>query len=56
MREEGGYDRELRELGLQRMNDFTRRVEELTLAEATGDWGDEHEVDVNTDRPWREVE
>jgi helicase MOV-10 len=50
--ENGGYDRSLRELGLASMNDFTRRMEALTLAGA----GEENDDDTNVDRPWRDVE
>ena len=56
IRENGGYDRELRDLALSNMNDFARRVEEFTLGEVTGDWEDVQEADANADRPWQEVE
>ncbi|RDB30431.1 putative helicase MOV-10 [Hypsizygus marmoreus] len=49
--EAGGYDRQIREAAKLDMNDFARRMEQLTLAgvEATEDGG-------NVDRPWRDVE
>lgn len=56
VREDGGYDRELRDLALANMNDFARRVEEFTLGEVAGDWEDVQEADANADRPWQEVE
>lgn len=49
MDENGGYDQRLRELGLANMNEFTRRVEELTLA------GAEEEHEANVDLPWRDL-
>ena len=52
VRDSGGYDAELRELGLSDMNDFTRRIESLTL----GSIDDIDEADANVDRPWREAE
>lgn len=52
VRDSGGYDAELRELGLSDMNDFTRRMESLTL----GSIDDIDEADANVDRPWREAE
>jgi helicase MOV-10 len=55
VREDGGYDQGLREAALMDMNDFTRRMESLTLAsiDAAEDGDD---ADANVDRPWREVE
>lgn len=52
VRDSGGYDAELRELGLADMNDFTRRMESLTLENVD----DVNEADANVDRPWRDVE
>jgi helicase MOV-10 len=53
--EKGGYDESLRQLGLDDMNNFTRRMESLTIAGAAGE-GNESDDDWNVDRPWREVE
>jgi len=52
---EGGYDQELRGVGLTDMNDFTRRMEALTLTgvDSVVDGEDE---DANIDRPWVETE
>ncbi|KAG6873915.1 hypothetical protein C0995_009695 [Termitomyces sp. Mi166 len=50
--EAGGYAQQIREAARMDMNDFTRRMESLTLAgvqEVIGDGG-------NVDRPWRDVE
>jgi len=49
---EESYDQELREAGLADMNDFTRRMEALTLSGVQ----DGADVDANIDRPWRETE
>jgi helicase MOV-10 len=51
--ENGNHNQSLRELGLANMNEFTRRMESLTLA---GVEEDEDEDGANVDRPWREVE
>jgi helicase MOV-10 len=51
--ENKAYDRRFRELGLDDMNEFTQRVQAMTLSEAAEDGGD---GDANVDRPWREVE
>lgn len=51
--EAGGYDCAVRDVALADMNDFTRRMEELTM-EGAGD-GD-GDVDAGVDRPWRDVE
>ena len=48
--ENAAYDKHVRELGLADMNDFTRRMEELTLT------GIDDVDAANIDRPWREVE
>ncbi|KAF8067812.1 P-loop containing nucleoside triphosphate hydrolase protein [Lyophyllum atratum] len=50
--EAGGYDKKIRETARIDMNDFTRRMEALTLAgvDAIGD------DEGNVDRPWRDVE
>jgi len=53
--EKGGYDESLRKLGLDNMNEFTRRMESLTIAGAAGE-ADESDDDWNVDQPWREVE
>ncbi|KII91294.1 hypothetical protein PLICRDRAFT_105552 [Plicaturopsis crispa FD-325 SS-3] len=55
--EQGGYDQEIRDLGLADMNEFTRRMESLSLAgmDANGD-DDLREAEANVDRPWRELE
>jgi helicase MOV-10 len=53
--EDGGYDQHLRETALVNMNDFTRRMESLTLASVDA-MDDEDDADANVDRPWREVE
>ena len=53
--EDGGYDQGLREVALADMNDFTRRMESLTLASVDA-VDNEDEADANIDRPWREVE
>ena len=52
---EGGYDQKLRDAGLADMNDFTRRMEALTLSgvESVEDGAD---ADANVDRPWLETE
>jgi helicase MOV-10 len=53
--EDGGYDRRVREAGLANMNDFTRRMESLTLAGVDSE-EDAEDADANVDRPWREAE
>lgn len=52
VRESGGYDAEAREAALADMNDFARRMEELTLRGLDDNWRD----DTALDRPWRELE
>jgi helicase MOV-10 len=47
------YDRAAREAALEDMNDFTRRMEAMTLGSASGD-GEAAEATV--DRPWKEEE
>jgi helicase MOV-10 len=57
--ENGGYYPESRDASLMDMNDFTRRMESLTLngVRVEEDKDAEEDVeDVNVDRPWREVE
>lgn len=49
--ETGGYDSAVRNAALADMNDFTRRMEDLTIEGA----GDE-DVDAGVDRPWRDME
>ncbi|KAJ7096057.1 RNA helicase [Mycena epipterygia] len=53
--EAGGYDRAVRDSAQHDMNEFTRRMEALTIAgvEAAGD---ENDDDTNIDRPWQDVE
>ena len=46
----GGYDKTIREAAKIDMNEFTRRLENMTMAEI------EDEVDGNVDRPWRDLE
>jgi helicase MOV-10 len=53
VRERGGYDREVRDLGLADMNEFTRRMEAMTLGGVTEVV---EEAEVNVDRPWRELD
>jgi helicase MOV-10 len=53
--EKGGYDKGFREAGLADMNDFTKRMESLTLADVNSR-DSEEDPDTNVDRPWREVE
>jgi helicase MOV-10 len=53
--EKGGYDQGFRDAGMADMNDFTRRMESLTLAGVESGDEDEDE-DANVDKPWREVE
>ena len=53
--EVGKYDQGYREQALVDMNDFTRRMEALTLASV--EVGDEDaDADANVDRPWRDAE
>ncbi|KAF8651822.1 hypothetical protein AX16_004647 [Volvariella volvacea WC 439] len=47
------YDQRVRNAAELNMNEFTRRMEALTLAEVSNE---EDEEDANVDRPWREVE
>ncbi|KAF9489673.1 P-loop containing nucleoside triphosphate hydrolase protein [Pleurotus eryngii] len=51
----GGYDAQVRELAIADMNDFTQRMEELTLAGSANDENAEA-LDAGVDRPWRETE
>ncbi|KAF7971347.1 hypothetical protein HWV62_21363 [Athelia sp. TMB] len=57
---EGGagytYARGFREAGVTDMNDFTRRMEEMTLNGTGRKEGQEVEDDEGVDRPWRETE
>jgi hypothetical protein len=55
--EAGGYDRRVRETAQGDMNDFTRRMEELTLVgvDSTGE-DDDQGLDANVDRPRRDIE
>ncbi|KAG5351366.1 hypothetical protein C0989_006827 [Termitomyces sp. Mn162] len=50
--EAGGYAKQIREAARMDMNEFTRRMESLTLAGAQEVIGEE----ANVDRPWRDVE
>ncbi|KAH9835366.1 P-loop containing nucleoside triphosphate hydrolase protein [Rhodofomes roseus] len=52
----GGYDQRLKGSALADMNEFTRRMEMMTLNGVTSDSADDEDIDVNVDRPWREVE
>ncbi|KAI0062691.1 hypothetical protein BV25DRAFT_1915831 [Artomyces pyxidatus] len=54
VREDGGYDAEMREVGRADMDDFARRMEELSLTGSGMD--DAGTNDTNVDQPWREVE
>ncbi|KAI0062693.1 P-loop containing nucleoside triphosphate hydrolase protein [Artomyces pyxidatus] len=58
VRAEGRYDAELRALGQKDMNDFTERMQALTLEGIAGSGlsDDVEEADANVDRPWREAE
>jgi helicase MOV-10 len=46
----GGYDAVIRDMTVANMNDFTRRVESLTME------GVEEDPDAGVDKPWRELE
>jgi len=48
--EAGGYDKAIRESAKLDMNEFTKLMESLTMAEV------DEELDANVDRPWRDVE
>ena len=48
--EAGGYDKAIRESAKLDMNEFTKRMESLTMAEV------DEELDANVDRPWCDVE
>jgi helicase MOV-10 len=50
---EGGYDRLIREEAQLDMNDFSRRLEALTIA---GVDEDTEALDAQVDRPWRDME
>jgi helicase MOV-10 len=53
----GGYDQRARETAQEDMNDFARRLEKMTLASVDViEEEDDREVDVNVDRPWRDLE
>jgi helicase MOV-10 len=56
VREEGGYDAEIREAALNDMNEFARRMEAMTLSAAAEAPEEIDEADANQDRPWRENE
>ncbi|KAF9057240.1 RNA helicase [Panaeolus papilionaceus] len=47
--EAGGYDRAIREAAGLDMNEFSKRMEEATMAGV-------EDLDANVDRPWRDVE
>lgn len=47
----GGYDIASRSAALDDMNDFTRRMEALTLEGVADD-----DMDAGVDRPWRDME
>jgi helicase MOV-10 len=46
----GGYDAAVRDTAMLDMNDFTRRMEALTME------GADEELDAGVDRPWRDLE
>lgn len=53
--ENGGFDQQFRDLGMEDMNDFTRRMEAMTLEGAVvNDLSDDE--GANVDRPWRDIE
>lgn len=56
VRDAGGYDAEYRDLGLADMNNFTRRMEAMTLGGVGDGENGVGEAEANADRPWREVE
>ncbi|TFK49293.1 P-loop containing nucleoside triphosphate hydrolase protein [Heliocybe sulcata] len=58
VRNDGGYDRELRELAIVDMNQYAQRLESLARANAgvDGTAADDDQGDENVDRPWREME
>ncbi|KAF9457917.1 P-loop containing nucleoside triphosphate hydrolase protein [Collybia nuda] len=51
---EGGYDRIIREEAQLDMNDFSRRLEALTIAGTLDE--DTEALEVQVDRPWRDME
>ncbi|TFY71299.1 hypothetical protein EVG20_g1692 [Dentipellis fragilis] len=53
VRDDGGYDAEIRARGVADMNDFAERMQGLTLQGVTGEVD---EADANGDRPWRELD
>ncbi|TFK72809.1 RNA helicase [Pluteus cervinus] len=52
----GRYDKRIRQAIQLNMNDFTKRMEAMTLAGATDEEEELAEVDANVDRPWRDLE
>lgn len=53
----GGYDRAIRDAELADMNDFTRRMESLTLSGVRADDDDDDgDGEANVDKPWRDME
>lgn len=53
----GGYQQRMAGSALVDMNEFARRMEMLTLnGVAASGAADEDDIDVNVDRPWRDVE
>ena len=55
--ETGGYQQRTVGSALVDMNEFARRMEMLTLSGvAASDAADEDDIDVNVDRPWRDIE
>ena len=53
----GGYQERMVGSALVDMNEFARRMEMLTLnGVAASGAADEDDIDVNVDRPWRDVE
>ncbi|OBZ77616.1 putative helicase MOV-10 [Grifola frondosa] len=56
--EEEDFDhaQNVREMGLNGMNEFTRRMESMTLDHTTNLEENDEDPDANVDRPWRELE
>ena len=51
IREEGGYDRDIRQIGDDDLDALAKRVRDITLEEEAED-----ETETGVDLPWREVE
>lgn len=54
--ENADYAKVFRDRAVFDMNDFTRKMEELTLAAVDADDSDDMDQDANVDRPWRDLE